>query len=242
MELARHATSTGLAPFPLLERVDLLRRKASGALDLGRQTELGQFFTPAPVARLMASMFIVPGADISVLDPGAGVGSLSAALVEELALRERKPERIRLTAVEVDASLSPHLEETLVACQDFCAEHGIGFEWDLRCEDFIEAQAGGMFANLRDFTCAIVNPPYRKIGAESQSRRLLSSAGFETSNLYTGFLSLVVRALAPGGGAGGDNAPQLLQRSLLPRLQAVPAQHDATAAATRLRFQGSCVQ
>ena len=199
MELARRANSTGLAPFPLLERVDLLRRKASQALDSERQAEFGQFFTPPSVARLMASMFVAGEANVSVLDAGAGVGSLSAALVEELVLRERRPERITVTAVEVDPELVGYLGEALAICQEFCAEQGVEFQADLRCEDFIEAQAGALFSDLRDFNCAIANPPYRKIRAESKARRQLSSAGFETSNLYTGFLSLVVRALAPGG-------------------------------------------
>ena len=40
---------------------------------------MGQFFTPAPTARFMADLSEVSGEDVRLLDPGAGLGSLSAA-------------------------------------------------------------------------------------------------------------------------------------------------------------------
>ena len=42
---------------------------------------MGQFMTPAPVARFMASLFRSRRLSLRVLDAGAGVGSLSAAIV-----------------------------------------------------------------------------------------------------------------------------------------------------------------
>src|SRR6185437_13321007 len=49
------------------------------------------------------------------------------------------------------------------------------------------------------FTSAIMNPPYRKINSESDERLALSAIGVETSNLYTGFVSIALRLLADGG-------------------------------------------
>ena len=46
-----------------------------------RQHELGQFFTAAPIADFMASWFNVPFREIHLLDAGAGMGALSAAMV-----------------------------------------------------------------------------------------------------------------------------------------------------------------
>ena len=45
----------------------------------------------------------------------------------------------------------------------------------------------------------ILNPPYKKIKSASTHRRRLRAVGIETSNLYTGFLSLVIKLLAHGG-------------------------------------------
>ncbi|MGH2517801.1 MAG: BsuBI/PstI family type II restriction endonuclease, partial [Ktedonobacterales bacterium] len=49
------------------------------------------------------------------------------------------------------------------------------------------------------FTCAILNPPYRKISSATRHRKLLRQIGVETSNLYTGFLAAAMQLLAPQG-------------------------------------------
>ena len=67
----------------LLDAVEGLRLAIAPVLDPARQAQLGQYFTPASVARLMAGLF--PGrtaAALHLLDAGAGIGMLSAAWVE----------------------------------------------------------------------------------------------------------------------------------------------------------------
>ena len=188
----------------LLERLDLTRVAVSSRLDPQRRAKLAQYFTPAATARLMASMFTIEQPTLRLLDAGAGIGLLSAAFVAEMCSRESRPERISIVAFELDAALVPHLEETLAACRDACAEAGISFDAEVRQEDFIAAAAesvrGDLFASpLPRFDCAILNPPYRKINTDSRERRQLRSIGIETSNLYTAFLALVAGLLAPGG-------------------------------------------
>src|SRR5438874_1238413 len=104
----------------LLERVDLLRVDASRKLESSRKTDLGQFLTPAPVARLMASMLAFPSQHVSLLDPGAGVGSLFAACVEELCRRPSPPTSIHVTAFELDPALAAYLPDTLQLCEEAC--------------------------------------------------------------------------------------------------------------------------
>ena len=62
------------------ETADFYRLDASLKLDPKRRSGLGQYMTPTPIGRFMASLFGNVSGDIRVLDPGAGVGSLSAAL------------------------------------------------------------------------------------------------------------------------------------------------------------------
>ncbi|MDR1486412.1 MAG: N-6 DNA methylase [Deltaproteobacteria bacterium] len=59
---------------------------------------LGQFFTSKETARFMASLFNIPSQSIiRILDPGAGSGILSAALIERMEQQAAKPEsRTRL--------------------------------------------------------------------------------------------------------------------------------------------------
>ena len=179
-----------------------------GGPDIGsslmHQEELGQFLTPAPLADFMASMFTADWRTIRLLDAGAGVGSLSVALMKRICLQKRKPREIELVAYEVDSSLTPRLRTNLDNCGRKCAAMGIRFSAVVHNQDFIEAAVplvrGDMFApSLQSFNAAIVNPPYRKIRSDSDHRLLLRSAGIETTNLYTAFLSLIVRLLDDGG-------------------------------------------
>lgn len=169
-----------------------------------RQAALGQYPTPPPLADFMASLFTARWQSVRLLDAGAGVGSLSVALINRLCAQERKPKGIEVNAYEVDASLIPQLRANLDHCAQACAAVGIHFSAVVHHQDFIEAAAplvrADMFAPpLPRFNAAIVNPPYRKIRSDSPHRLLLRSAGIETSNLYTGFLSLIVRLLDDGG-------------------------------------------
>ncbi len=189
----------------LLAAVDAKRREAARKLDARRRVLMGQFLTPAPVAAFMAGLAEGDKPTIRVLDPGAGVGSLSAALVATLCRRYRRPSAIVLTAYELDPALIDHLRATLELCRVASEEAGIRFEGHVAGEDFLEAGAraltGDLFTKGLDepFDCAILNPPYRKIGTDSRERRLLRKIGVETSNLYAGFLAVTARLLANGG-------------------------------------------
>lgn len=188
----------------LLESVDFFRLDANRKLEPARRSELGQFMTPPATASLMASLFRADMEDVFLLDAGAGVGSLTAAFVSEVCGRERKPKAIRATAYEIDEELAEYLADTLRQCERACNDVGIDFRADLIRSDFLDEGVGmlrrRMFAPAeRLFNCAILNPPYRKIHSESEARKILREIGVETSNLYTGFLSVVLNLLALGG-------------------------------------------
>jgi adenine-specific DNA-methyltransferase len=188
----------------LVEQVDLVRIDAGRHLNAQRQAELGQFMTPAATARLMASMFEARGDRIRLLDAGAAVGSLTAAWVAEVADRDRRPREVQLTAFELDPNLAERLSCTLSGCRRVLESSGVGCDVRLQQEDFIEwgahMVAGGLFAEqTQQFDAAILNPPYRKFSTESRERLLLRQIGVETSNLYTAFLSIALKLLAPGG-------------------------------------------
>ena len=182
------------------------RRVAVGAmLDGTRQKRHEQYFTPAAVARLMASMIQSCQADVlSLLDPGAGTGILSAALVEAILAWPQPPQRIDIVAYEIDRALHPHLGDTLALCARTCAERGVVLTYAIRGEDYIAAAAdmldGRLFGRQADvFDLCIMNPPYGKIHSSSPERAHMRRLGVETSNLYTAFLALAARLLAPAG-------------------------------------------
>lgn len=104
----------------LVESVDFFRLDANRKLDPERRSAMGQFMTPPATARLMASMFEAKHQSIRLLDAGAGVGSLTAAFVEEICGRPVKPKRIHVTAYEIDPPLAAYLTDTLRQCQRAC--------------------------------------------------------------------------------------------------------------------------
>lgn len=167
---------------------------------------LGQFFTPWAIAAFMARMFEAGRKRVvHVLDPGAGTGLLGAAFIAEICGRPIRPQAIRLTAYEIDPTLIAHLQRTMALCRAVCEGAGIGFEARVVNGDFLEAGAGALGGGLfvsgvnERFDCALLNPPYRKIRADSRERRLLRSFGLEATNLYAGFLGVTAGLLASGG-------------------------------------------
>ena len=169
-----------------------------------KRQQLGQFLTSESLAIFMASLFKRTPRELSLLDAGAGAGMLSATLVRRFCRAERRPQRIAVTAYELDVAMIPMLEQTYAQCELECLRAGIEFRTEVVNIDFIEAVLplirGDLFSARRTpFNAAILNPPYRKIQGDSAERLLLRSAGIETSNLYTGFLALAAKLLANDG-------------------------------------------
>ena len=64
------------------------------------QKNKGQFFTPPSIARFMAEQVTLHDPVISLLDPGAGAGMLTAAVCERL-LAEETPFQIHAHLFEI---------------------------------------------------------------------------------------------------------------------------------------------
>ena len=60
----------------LAEAVDFYRIDASLKLDPDRRAALGQYMTPVPISRFMASLFSETHGDLRVLDPGAAASGV----------------------------------------------------------------------------------------------------------------------------------------------------------------------
>jgi adenine-specific DNA-methyltransferase len=186
----------------LVERVEFFRLDANRSLQKSRNADWGQFLTPAPIARTLASLVRDGQKAVRILDAGAGVGSLFSAAVAELCGRKERPKSIHVCAYEIDSKLAAYLQDTMSLCEAACGSAGIKFSSAVVTGDFLAevADRGGLFDPASEpFTLAILNPPYKKINAQSEARRLLSRIGVETSNLYTGFMAVAVKLLASGG-------------------------------------------
>ncbi|MBC8161441.1 MAG: Eco57I restriction-modification methylase domain-containing protein [Roseiflexaceae bacterium] len=188
----------------LLDQVEAFRLEATRGLDPSRRSEFGQFLTPTPVARLMASMLPTSQAHLSLLDAGAGVGSLLSAAVAATCARADPPSSLAITAYEIDPVLLGYLATTLQLCEELCRQNHIRFTYKIVDGDFIEHATEALRNPLlsygqHSFSAAMINPPYRKIRSDSRHRQLLRQVGIETSNLYTGFTALAMQLLEPLG-------------------------------------------
>lgn len=190
----------------LLTEVDLLRILASQELEKSQKEAMGQFLTTSPVAELMAGMFQkLDLPEISLLDAGAGTGSLLAAFISNLCQHQKRPRVLQVVAYEIDPILIKYLRQTLQLCARECKITGISFNWEIREGDFIEEAVKllqpGFFDRSSNvaFTHAILNPPYFKINVRSRIRTLLRSIGLEISNIYPGFVAVAAQLLTQGG-------------------------------------------
>lgn len=178
----------GLAPQPT-EAVSESR------IDASRKAELGQFMTPPAVAVFMASMFsnkTLP--TCRLLDAGAGTGALSSAFLNRYAASGFDFGNLEVSAFEIDELLRARCSQTL-------APYGtnLGVRFEVLPGDFIEHAVREGLQGRRDYTHAILNPPYKKINSNSKHRADLRCAGIETVNLYSAFVALSLSLLAPEG-------------------------------------------
>jgi hypothetical protein len=180
----------------ILDHADALRREVSPGLAPKRKSALGQFMTPSPVARFMASLF--PPATLQtcrLLDAGAGVGALSCAFLDRWATTsELSFQNAELQAYEIDDKLRAHLESTL---DSYAGRLPVTYK--VSPGDFIWEAASKSLQGTARFTHAILNPPYKKINSASQHRHILRRVGIETVNLYSAFVALSLALMQPGG-------------------------------------------
>ena len=99
----------------------------------------GQFFTSAETAEYMANLFSIENVPdkVSILDPGAGTGILSAALVQRLHMANNITE-ILLTCYETDKDVLPTLKANLDHIKQMCNK---AFDYKVFENDYILSQA-----------------------------------------------------------------------------------------------------
>lgn len=138
----------------------------------------------------MAGLARLPGQSaVKILDPGAGSGILSVALVSYL-LAEKPDLKISLTVVENDATLHPALLKSLRELEKLGSVKTF-----LVGQNFLEWALG----TDQRFDLVIQNPPYAKLSAQDRGQKLLRSRGVTVPNIYAAFMLLGVQLLRDGG-------------------------------------------
>lgn len=163
----------------------------------------GQFFTSKETAIFMAELFEIPDEQqtLFILDPGAGSGILSIALLERLqgysAIKE-----IRLVCYENDPNV---LELLQVNLETACSEFQKKISYEIISDSYILSQATdynlmvGVNCEFNKFDFVIGNPPYMKIAKDAPEALAMPDICYGAPNLYFLFASMSMFNLKDGG-------------------------------------------
>jgi adenine-specific DNA-methyltransferase len=176
---------------------------------LAKRRMRGQFFTPAPIANLMAE-WVCEHAPRRVLDPAAGTGVLARAVVA----KSKAP--VSLTAFEIDP-LAAELAQT----------HGPE-TMDVRWADFLHSE------DISAFDGVIANPPYVRHHDAAYASDVMGALSARTgipfsrqSNIYVPFVVKCFEALVDGGRAAILVPTEWTNANFGDGLKAFLQQHDA---------------
>ncbi len=169
----------------------------------------GQFFTPPEISRFMAGLFSLPiTKTFRLLDPGAGIGSLSAAFCERVS-QFRSSRRLEIELFESDEALLPLLRQSMEHSKQHLAASGHSLSYSIHeGKDFIIDAAAEVFGEPSlfsqkggrgEFDGVIMNPPYFKLNKESEYARIMKDVVHGQPNIYAFFLAAAAQLLRPGG-------------------------------------------
>lgn len=183
----------------LTRGVERRRQEVSSTLASKHRAKFGQFFTPEVASGFLAELIDLPSeGSFHLLDPGAGVGSLSAAVVARV-MQHCPSVKLHITAFETDEVLVPHLTETMDEAVALAARVECSVTYVIRNVSFVEYATGWLLEQPEQFDAVITNPPYKKVPTSAPERVAAESRGLRASNLYTIFVGLAADLLVDGG-------------------------------------------
>lgn len=163
--------------------------------------ERGHFGTSPAIADFMAAMFTrIPSGAARILDPGAGVGTLSAALCQRI-LRQETPRTLYFELWENDRQLEPRLRGTMETCRRALRDSGHQMDFVIRTDDFVLENAQPSLFRPEPtelFDLVIMNPPYFKLRKDSQIVRAMEHVVHGQPNIYALFMAVAAELLTDG--------------------------------------------
>lgn len=168
-----------------------------------QRKKCGQFFTSRETAIFMARMLDIPSKckRISVLDPGAGSGILTAAVFDELN-KISGLEEIYVTCYENNQDVIELLQTNLKWMKNHTSKK---FVYEVQQKNYILSQAenyNGTFCaelNPRKYDIVIGNPPYIKLPKDAPEAMAMQDVCYGAPNLYFLFAAMSAFDLKENG-------------------------------------------
>lgn len=152
----------------------------------------GQFFTPRLIVDFMASKAVKEAGHLSVLEPGAGNGLLTAAVIRHC-VDSGLCSSFSVRFIENDPEILPVLKKTAALILHYVQLHHGSIEISISTDNYITGEENGQY------DIVICNPPYKKIRKDAAESLCMREYVFGQPNLYTLFMCKAVNNLKTGG-------------------------------------------
>lgn len=183
----------------LLEIATSNSELASTEKSTSEKKKIGQFFTPSNIALFMARMSKVSSKHIKILDPGAGTGTLSAALLDEI-VSKNICSKVELVLFEKDKSLLPYLVDLMRHAEIILSSQNIAFTYSIINEDFIIYHKNIVNKHVNgSYDIILSNPPYFKVSKKHRYSAILSEYIHGQPNVYFMFMIIGAKLLKENG-------------------------------------------
>ena len=154
----------------------------------------GQFFTSKESAIFMAGLFdlSIVGEHVEILDPGAGTGILTAAIIERID-RCKHIKSVNITCYETDEIVMDTLKANLEMIQKMSKKK---VSYQIVEDDYLLTQSDDFegISNLKEFAkkydIVIGNPPYLRVLRKHEAAVALPSIVHGAPNLYFLFAAM----------------------------------------------------
>lgn len=152
----------------------------------------GQFFTPLPIAKFMAKCGAMQKDHISILEPGAGNGLLSSALIS-YCVENDICRSFSIDYIENDATILPVLRQTARALEQYIYQQNANINIQIIPCNYLTEGTDDLY------DIVICNPPYKKIRKESSEARSMEEYVHGQPNLYSLFMCKAINNLKDAG-------------------------------------------
>lgn len=176
-----------------LEKIFSLSQKTSSTLNPSHKLKFNQYFTEGNVAKRLARRLSCNQKVIG--DHGAGTGILGATAICSFLERHSDNLPNELRSYEIDTSLHSSFHECMAIVNAFAQcelQYSLGGDFLSACDDVLAKRRNSL-------SCAILNPPYKKLSQSDPIALYLKNNFCPAPNNYAAFIILTVDMLEPFG-------------------------------------------
>lgn len=183
----------------ILDKIYDVTLEYSKKVTKNQRKSKGQFFTPPIVGKFMANLYKKNIKEITILDPGAGTGILSAAICENL-LANEETEKIHLDLYENDATVLPILKDNMEYIKEIMFSFKKQFTYNIINSNFILDNLDHWNNDFNGkYDLVISNPPYKKLKKSCEESQGMASIVYGQPNIYFLFMAMSTKLLKEKG-------------------------------------------